>query len=348
MDNSNPVGVIYWGTKGGGNRFTFNICMELHESGVPFRVSLSKLNENLAMYQESFPNSVQLIDCETRLPNLIFTYIERISMIEIVIKEFKKSGVQNILVTMPHFLDFSIYKVGKKNSMTLVRVIHDYRRHPGDIWPNMFSILRRRFASDKLLFLSEYVMRKCRFPYRQSTVANFPREFLFSPKKSAQLDEKSSDVLIVGRLRKYKGLRNLEMIVEMVNEVKEVKFLLAGSGKTEVQQSKNLEILNTWLSEIEFEELVIGTRIILLLHEEASQSGVPPLAHTLGKWIVAPNLGGIAEQIEDGTNGFLYESGDLSSASDRILKALNLQNIGIPPSVRNNESFSKSLEKLFE
>lgn len=348
MEKRDPIGIIYWGTRGGGNRFTFNLCMELLKLDLPFVLSLSASNENLISYKKTFPNHIQLFEYDTKFPNIILTYLNRKSKTRDALKRFNQFGVKNVLITMPHFLDLNVFRQAKRKSMIVTRVIHDYQKHPGDIWPNFFSILKRRYASDKLVYLSRFVQAKCKFPNRKSIVARFPEEHLFETQIEETSKFKSCDVLIIGRIRKYKGLQVLGDLVNIINETTEVNFLLAGSGKTEMTEGRNLNIVERWLTESEFEELFLKTRIILLLHQEASQSGVPSVATANGKWIVAPELGGLTEQVENGVNGFRYQIEDMNSLKEAIFKALRMEELGVLPTKANSESFSMSLVRFLE
>jgi glycosyltransferase involved in cell wall biosynthesis len=348
MEKRDPIGIIYWGTRGGGNRFTFNLCMEMLKLEVPFVVSLSASNENLLNYKKTFPNQIQTFECDTEFPSITLTYLNRKSKIRDALKSFEQIGVKNIVITMPHFLDLNVFRQAKRNSIFVTRVIHDYKRHPGDIWPNFVSIVIRRYASDKLVYLSRFVQKKCKFPYRRSIVARFPEEHLLDPQFQETSKFESCDVLIIGRIRKYKGLQVLGDVVNIINETTEVNFLLAGNGKTKIKEGKNLVIVERWLAEAEFEELFLKTRIILLLHQEASQSGVPSVATANGKWIVAPELGGLAEQVENGVNGFRYQKDDMNSLKEAIFDALRMDELGVLPTRANSESFSMSLLKFLE
>ena len=348
MEKRDPIGIIYWGTRGGGNRFTFNLCMEMLKLDIPFVLSLSASNENLINYKKTFPNHIQLFECDTKFPNIILTYLNRKSKISEALMSLNQIGVKNILITMPHFLDFNVFRQAKRKSMFVTRVIHDYQKHPGDIWPNFFSIFIRRCASDQLVYLSRFVQAKCKFPRRKSIVGRFPEEHLLEPQLEETSKFESCDVLIIGRIRKYKGLKVLGDVINIINETTEVNFVLAGSGKTEIEEGKNLVIVERWLTEAEFEELFLKTRIILLLHQEASQSGVPSVATANGKWIVAPELGGLAEQVENGVNGFRYQIDDMNSLKEAIFKALRMEELGVLPTEANSESFTMSLVRFLE
>lgn len=348
MEKRDPIGIIYWGTRGGGNRFTFNLSMEMLKLDIPFVLSISASNENLLNYKKTFPNHIQLFECDTKFPNIILTYLDRKSKARDALQSFNQIGVKNVLITMPHFLDFNVFRQAKRKSMFITRVIHDYQKHPGDIWPNFFSILSRRYSSHKLVYLSRFVQGKCKFPDRKSIVARFPEEHFFEPQIEETSKFKSCDVLIIGRIRKYKGLQVLGDVVNIINETTEVNFLLAGSGKTEIKEGKNLSIVERWLTEFEFEELFLKTRIVLLLHQEASQSGLPSVAIANGKWIVVPDLGGLAEQVENGVNGFCYQIEDMNSLKEAIFKALRMEELGVLPTETKSESFSMSLVRFLE
>jgi glycosyltransferase involved in cell wall biosynthesis len=189
---------------------------------------------------------------------------------------------------------------------------------------------------------------RCRYPLRRSIVAQFPEEYLSNSRLKISPEIQACDVLIVGRIRKYKGLHLLTDLVKSFNESMNIDFLLAGSGKIVIREVENLQIVRRWLTESEFEGIFLKARITLLLHEEASQSGIPSVATANGKWIVAPKLGGIAEQIEDGINGYLYEVDNLHSLKEAILRALRKEELGELPVRENSEPISMSLSKFLE
>lgn len=315
------IGLIYWGKRGGGNRFTMNAIRELRSQKFRVIVSLSNQNENLAAYNNLENQNIILFNRKIGILNFVNLRGTKKNLRE-VFKKFAEQGVRDVVITMPHVFDLYSHEIARQYSIRLTRVIHDDRRHPGDLWPTRFAIRRRIKKSDELIFLSEYVKKSFRSISYAGLVSDFPQEFEYGSKKDIYDIDINCDVLIIGRLRKYKGLQNLTSIVKLANERGNVKFLVAGNGHLKNKETESLRILRGWIPESKFEKLVSNCKVILMLHTQASQSGLPSIATLFGKWIVAPNLAGVSEQVIDGVNGFKYEPKNLTSLTLQLENAL--------------------------
>lgn len=343
MQNTPRTGILYWGKRGGGNRFAMNVALGMEKSGVPFILVLSDHNENLDLYRSLLNCEIVLVSIDTSWKSVCFGYFGRNRKFKILIAQLHSRGVVDVVCMMPHIFDLQLHRITKALGMKLSRIIHDFKRHPGDLWPNKISIFFRIKKSDNLFFLSKYVAQHTNTRKLPGVILPFPEEFLVSNEGENFDITSSCDVLITGRMRKYKGLNQIPKIIEIMNQTFEVNFRLVGSGRAIKSQCTNLITNNHWLSEKEFEDNIRGTKILLLLHTEASQSGLIPLAHRLGKWVVAPRIGGLGEQVHEGLDGFIYEPGSIESATEAIKKALELESQGVKPKVLEESSFIPAL-----
>jgi glycosyltransferase involved in cell wall biosynthesis len=348
MNKEAPLGVIYWGKKGGGNRFTMNMILELQSKMIPFELSLSRDNEMLSSYEARFLSDIHYFNLRTTLRHLPSSMLKKRNEVNRIFREFNSIGVESVVIAMPHIFDFGAHRAAKENSISLIRIMHDHKRHPGDFWPNKLSLTLRRCASDKLIFLSNFVRNKSLWPKKPNLVLDFPKEHLVSNIQVSNQSNNKWDVVIIGRIRKYKGIEQIDKIVKTTNIERRTSFLIAGSGKIRIKESNLVSIENKWLSEIEFEETLHKSGVVLMLHTEASQSGVPSIATKLRKWVVAPNLGGLPEQITEGQNGFLYSPGDINSMALAISKAIRAVESGKFPSESKKDSFTNSLMRIVQ
>ena len=62
-------------------------------------------------------------------------------------------------------------------------------------------------------------------------------------------------------------------------------------------------------------------------YRDATQSGVIPLAYIFGKPVVATNVGGISEQLQDGIQGFLVSPEDEKAFASAVIRILKDDNI---------------------
>ena len=347
MNPSKPLALVYWGKKGGGNRFTLNAAIELSASGIPIILSLSSSNENLSVYKEMFENNCLIADFDMSPKSFFLEYFRRREIIRNLMDHLEEKNVQNIICMMPHPFDLPLFKLSHKKGIHVSRIIHDFKRHPGDYWPNGFSILFRALKSSEVLFLSEFVKKRTLASEGKKFLISFPDEHLFLNSQIVH-SEFDTDVLIIGRFRKYKGLSQLENIVQHMNKSSRVKFKLSGSGKIKILPIANLEVHSEWMNEAEFESNIQKTQVVLLTHVEASQSGIPPLAQKLGKWVVLPRIAGLPEQVIDGVSGFVYEPDNLNSMAEALELAIKKSSAGEHPQIARKTNFTEDIVRIFQ
>jgi glycosyltransferase involved in cell wall biosynthesis len=89
------------------------------------------------------------------------------------------------------------------------------------------------------------------------------------------------------------------------------------------QQSRRVRSLAEWLPEEELPNLLAAADAIVVVRQNAMNSGVPSLAMTFGRLVVAPNMGAMREYLSD-TGNALYDPTsvkDLASAMERAASA---------------------------
>lgn len=128
-------------------------------------------------------------------------------------------------------------------------------------------------------------------------------------------------VLFIGRLTPYKGLRLFyEATKDLANQG--YKFVVAGNGKDEalgdVRYNGNYIVINRYLSDEDFVELVERCQFVVCPYTSMSQSGIPQTVFAFNKPIVATNLPGFKEIIEDNNNGLLFNLNDKEGLRETI------------------------------
>ncbi|MDE6284595.1 MAG: glycosyltransferase, partial [Bacilli bacterium] len=135
------------------------------------------------------------------------------------------------------------------------------------------------------------------------------------------LDLPSHYVLFIGRFTPYKGLR---LFYEATKELasKGYHFVVAGSGNDEaiedLKRIPNFTIINRYLSNRDFVELVERSSFIVCPYTSMSQSGIPQTAFVFNKPIIATDLDGFKEIIQNGRNGLLFSSNNKLELSEYI------------------------------
>lgn len=152
-------------------------------------------------------------------------------------------------------------------------------------------------------------------------------------------------VLFIGRLTPYKGLR---LFFEATKDLakKGCKFVVAGNGRDEalddIKSMPNYIVINKYLTDEDFVELVDRCSFVVCPYKSVSQSGIPQTVFVFNKTIIASDLEGFKEIITDGENGLLCPINDTLILSETISLLINH-----PDKREALESRVKQFEKMF-
>ena len=163
---------------------------------------------------------------------------------------------------------------------------------------------------------------------RLTVIPNFIEISIFEttpsvPPSGGEEGEEESYLLYFGRLSKEKGLRTL---IQAVAQVPDSRLKIVGDGP----QRQELEALAecTAYGRVEFAgyqrmERLLATlksaRIVVLPSEWYENCPYAILeAFAVGKPVIASDIGGIPELVEDGRDGLLFEPGNSEELADRI------------------------------
>jgi glycosyltransferase involved in cell wall biosynthesis len=173
--------------------------------------------------------------------------------------------------------------------------------------------------------------------WREWAVAAFPRARVVTiynpvvlPKESPRVTGNVGTVLFLGRLCNRKGALDLiEAIALLKDRFPDVKLLMGGDGDLqsarklaeELDIADRIELLG-WVRGDEKKTLLCKAGVYVLPSYfeglpmsvlEAMAAGIP---------IISTPVGGIAEAVTDGVEGFLVQPGDVSALADRIARLL--------------------------
>lgn len=159
------------------------------------------------------------------------------------------------------------------------------------------------------------------------------------PKYNNYSDNKKN-ILMLGRLTAKKGIYDLLDVAELVlRKDSEVKFLVAGDGELDkvnkiIQEKaikENFELLG-WIDEKTREEILKETMIYILpsYYEAMPMSILEAMSY--GIPVISTKVGSIPEVINEESNGYLLEPGDINGFARGIL------NIVSNSELRNNIS----------
>ena len=293
------INLIYLGRRGGGLRLLRDLIRELEESKVSFSLIVNKDFDLTDLKDFNYLDRVFRLD----LWDLFILYFFKIKTITDLLQNHKS----NFLVVMSYPFDLGLQRaIFRSKGNRVTTIIHDGRRHPGDIWPTKYSLKLRVKNSHALCFLSDYV----RSSYLKINVESFsvPLSTRVAFKPVIDVNE-SKYVLAIGRGKKYQGRDLLLKAWEMSHPV-DLTLIIAGGKNRSLMSSGQLQdgsvmFIDGWLSENDLELLIRGAKFVILPYIEASQSGIVPISHGYGVPTLVTDVGGLPEQICNGINGMV-------------------------------------------
>ena len=219
-----------------------------------------------------------------------------------------------------------------------VATVHDPRPHLGEKNARL-SFLHQKAAiwhAERVVILSEALRKDMQdigvptdridviphgeFSYYQSGVETGVGENM--------TDERRHTLLFFGRLREYKGLEVLAESFRILKEtVPDARLLVVGSGDFRPYAAafaamQNVTIVNRFVADSEVNEFFAQAGLLVVPYVEASQSGVIPIAYPLGIPVVATDVGGLKEQVEDGVSGFMVPPRDPAALAQKCAELM--------------------------
>ena len=161
-------------------------------------------------------------------------------------------------------------------------------------------------------------------PVHTVSLGPFEKSFLdYKERSLPNFIESNNYILFVGYLRSYKGIEFLLESIANHKSLKRLTFVFAGRDEIGIRKyvfSDNIIVIDKFLDDQEINNLMANCRACIIPYQTASQSGIPLLASAFRKPIIASNIDGINEYVENGENGVLFEYGDQIS----LLRAIEM------------------------
>lgn len=141
--------------------------------------------------------------------------------------------------------------------------------------------------------------------------------------------EDSKNVLFFGRVSPYKGVEYLCEAMKIVHEViPDATLTIAGGGKFyfdigQYSALKYITIKNYYIKMEELASLLIDCSLCVCPYTDATQSGVIMTSYSLGKPVIATDVGGLSECIENQKTGILVPPKNAQALADAIIALLS-------------------------
>lgn len=321
-----PHLLLYWGRKGGGFRLTNELIGSVSKAG--FKKVFVSVREDVykqlsVTHSEVMLENLPAFDNNSRKQFLLglFTLRNRRIVQKLVVK-CKEKGIKSLVVIMASPGDLCLSKY-TRSTVTVTRVIHDLRRHPGEFWPNRITT-KKMLKADKVITLSSFVFERvnhgCKF------LSSLSREIGYIHRTPIE-GIPSDFILIAGRLKKYK---NLEITLEVIKRFPEHKFVIAGVGSKKFLSLENCHVIDRWLSDAELEFLISECQGLIAIYSEVSQSGIVDQALYWRKPVLVSDVGALTEQVSYSQLGLICNHKSLTDVESGLIKLLNINPIQVP------------------
>jgi glycosyltransferase involved in cell wall biosynthesis len=338
MGEKIPLTLVYLGRRGGGAKITSQISQELQQSK-KFELSTICIRNDNELAKEYDQSKVVALFDDLVSVRTLFKVLQYGVFPKQLLSRIQLTANSICLVPMISPLGLIVEGILKKQGITVIRLLHDLKRHPGDTWPPNILIRYLVENSKFLIALSSEVANKIKSLNPNIKVSVYPHPpFKFS-KSQKTIKPSHKYVLFIGRIRKYKGIENLISSFTKLG-IQDVDLVIAGAGKLRVKNVSGIKFINRWLEEWEMYDLIKNAEVVVFPYMEASQSGLLPYCLNENKKVVVTPLLGLLEQTKAFKNVFVTKDFGVSGLTDSLDSAVRAE--AIPKSV--NRFQSKNIE----
>lgn len=147
------------------------------------------------------------------------------------------------------------------------------------------------------------------------------------------------------------GNKRLDLLIDAVKELPEniqskIHLNICGNCKMDkeqfIRQIGDCKCISPYfkrISDEEIPELFIKHQYLVLPYENVAQSGPHMIAYNYNLPVIASDIDGFAERIENGVNGFLFKKNDKGSLKAVIMNVINLNDYNYSSLKKNLSDF---------
>lgn len=253
---------------------------------------------------------------------------------------FKAHDVKQYSLIYSSFHGFPFYYpalfLSKYNSQNVIHAAHNVNPYP--VWPLMLRIAVKFefFLNGYFQMFSKHTARwfKKHYPdksffYAPMVVKNFGEV----QTRNYMVDETKVNLLFFGNVVANK---RLDLLIDAVKELSKdiqdkIHLNICGNCRmnkeTFMEQIGNCKCISTYFKRIpdeEIPELFTKHQFFMLPYQDVAQSGPHMIAYNYNLPVIASDIDGFSERVEDGKNGFLFHVNDKESLKAAIVKAATM------------------------
>jgi glycosyltransferase involved in cell wall biosynthesis len=322
-----PQLLVYWGSRGGGLRLLVELVFEITTHGYT-KILLSVNEQTYTNLSSEFPD-IEFVNAKSPELNsaigVFKFYLHRKSRVcrRDIYSLAAEYRIKTVVILMAHPGDLTLNQMSN-HDLRVVRVIHDFQRHPGDIWPTKPEI-KLMLRVDSIIVLSKFVFD--RVNHKSKTLSSLSRR-RYRLEMENNLELPDSYILIAGRFKKYK---NLKMVRRAIINSPQLSFVCAGEGSSKFKDLNNVVTIPTWLSEQTLEFLIKNSQGLVAIYSEASQSGIVDQAVYWRVPVLVSNVGALPEQIACQKTNLVCDHENVLSITEGFSTLARIEKSQIPP-----------------
>jgi glycosyltransferase involved in cell wall biosynthesis len=214
--------------------------------------------------------------------------------------------VQNYLIPLA---EQRVFRAARRVGARTILVVHNHVPHSRRTGTS-FGLAALLRSADTVVVLSSFVGRHLSDAYGvRSTRIEHPAPLIVlrsAPSEPPELEGRAEGPMIVvfgGLRRSYKGIAFANSVIEQSCDA--VTFVAAGIGASSLRGGI---VIDRFLPDGELLALLRSAHLSLHPYRQATQSGAVVAAQHTGAVPMASAVGGLPEQIQDGSTGFLMRS----------------------------------------
>ena len=297
--------VWQWGRRGAGPRVALELARGLAAvPGTEIALSLSTSAELLAGANP--PHNDLPIQTYSGSPGFLARLLIAPLTIAQLARRLRALRPDLALCAMPGPFDLVMAAALRRARVPFAVIVHDAEVHPGDGLPLQMTLQRALLRrAQALVALSTHVADRL---VAQGAVGHRPLlrttlpPLAFGPAPPPLAHGGPLRLLSFGRLLPYKGLDLLADALAALGPQPNLTTRLAGQGPPSADLDRlaalpNVTVENRWIPEPDLAALLAWSDALILPYREASQSGVAAAAIAARRWVIATNVGGLAEQL---------------------------------------------------
>ncbi|MCD0480309.1 glycosyltransferase family 4 protein [Chryseobacterium sp. LC2016-29] len=156
-------------------------------------------------------------------------------------------------------------------------------------------------------------------------------DFLTYHKTAEKFISSKFNILFFGRISPYKGIKYLlDAFVEILaaQSYPDISLTIAGSGDFDFdieiyKQYPEIVFINQYLYPEDLANLIFQSSVVVCPYTDATQSGVVMSAFAFKKPVIATNVGGLPEMVENHKMGLIIEPKSSEAIVNALLKLYN-------------------------